>query len=211
METNKQLGKLESSMMKKLCQIKRLEAKDSMAEFLASDLADQTNQKERANKVDDMLYKLPHPLNAKILSTKVLIITTWECKPKVCVFMLQPNNYIEFKDNVQVRYGILREIIVYEQPGEGNRVVCDVEKIKNSFCKVSWGPTKQFQLWLYLMKTVVGQIISNEGNKELLPVESIENLAAYWRLPDGIFCLKNSVILTPVNHLASLQINLSNK
>ncbi|KNZ61894.1 putative signal peptide protein, partial [Puccinia sorghi] len=61
----------------------------------------------------------------------------------------------------------------------------------------SWGPTKQFQFWLYLVKTVVGQIISNEGNKELLPVESIENLAVSWRLPDGIFHLKNGVILTP--------------
>ncbi|KNZ55557.1 hypothetical protein VP01_2650g3 [Puccinia sorghi] len=189
---------------------KRL-AQDSMAEFLASDLADQTNQKRRATKVDDVLYsrllghacrrdptiqdyqESPHPLNAKILSPK------------------QPNNCIEFKDNGQVRYGFVREIIVYKQPGEGNRVVCDVEKIKNSFCKVSRGPTKQFRFWLYLMKTVMGQPISNEGNKELLPVKSIENLTAYWWLPNGIFCLKNGVILTPVNFLASLQINLSNE
>ncbi|KNZ60767.1 hypothetical protein VP01_1503g6 [Puccinia sorghi] len=106
-----------------------------------------------------------------------LKIATWERKPKVCVSMLQQNNCIQFKYNGQVRYGFLREIIVYKHPGKGNRVVCDLEKIKNSFCKVSWGPTKQFQFWLYLVKTVVGQIISNEGNKELVPVEYIENLA----------------------------------
>ncbi|KNZ59353.1 hypothetical protein VP01_1751g6 [Puccinia sorghi] len=182
-------GDLEGSMMKRLCQIQRLEAKDSMANFLASEVADQTNRKGRPTKVDNVLYsrllghargrdptiqdyqELPHPLDAKVLSPKVLIRATWECKPKVCVSVLQPNNCVQFRDNGQVKYGFVREIIVYEQPGEGKRVLCDVEKIENLFCK-----------------TVVGRIIRDENshlcNKELVPVESIENLAAYRWLPE---------------------------
>ncbi|KNE95441.1 hypothetical protein PSTG_11294 [Puccinia striiformis f. sp. tritici PST-78] len=55
------------------------------------------------------------------------------------------------------------------------------------------------------MKAVVGCIKKNE--LELVPVEAIDNLAAYQCLPDGIFGLESGIILTPVNRLASLEIN----
>ncbi|KNZ59799.1 hypothetical protein VP01_1660g11 [Puccinia sorghi] len=123
--------------------------------------------------------------------------------PKVSV--LQPNNCVLIKQNRCLRYGIMKEIIVYKQPERGRMTVCQVKKITNKFCKILTGPSKMFCFWLYAMKAVLGCI--NPGNVEIVPAECIDTVATYRMLPEGVFGLSKGIILTPFNHLGSLEIN----
>ncbi|KNZ60832.1 hypothetical protein VP01_1494g2 [Puccinia sorghi] len=226
LETNNRLGELEGSMVKRFCQIQRLEAREDLQMFLASDIPEDGQQKihGRPVMVDDSLYErllthartidpvvgdyrhLPHPIGARILAPKVNVQATWNCKPKVRVSVLQPNNCVVIKENGRVRYGFVKEILVYEQPTRGRMAVCLVEKITNRYCKIVDGPSKTFRFWLYLMKAVLGTI--NPGDVEIVPAECIDTVAAYRILPEGTFRLEQGIILTPVNHLGSLEINL---
>ncbi|KAI7947789.1 hypothetical protein MJO28_009697 [Puccinia striiformis f. sp. tritici] len=211
-------GKLEGSMLKRMCQIQRLEVKEDYDEFLSADLPQGTGC-GRPVMLDNVLYnrllnytrrfdatirdywQFPHPVDAIILRPKVLVHATWDCNQKTRVSVLQPNNCVVMKQNDLVSYGLVREIFGYTQRGHGSRVVCVVEKSTTYIVK----PTRQFRFWLYTMKAVVGCIKKNE--LELVPVEAIDNLAAYQCLPDGIFGLESGIILTPVNRLASLENN----
>ncbi|KNZ53139.1 hypothetical protein VP01_3332g2 [Puccinia sorghi] len=67
------------------------------------------------------------------------------------------------------------------------------------------GPPRTFFFWLYTKKTVLG--FMKPGNLEIVPAKCIDTIAAYWLLPEATFCLSKGIILTPVNHLGSLEIN----
>ncbi|KNZ54492.1 hypothetical protein VP01_2932g4 [Puccinia sorghi] len=67
-------------------------------------------------------------------------------------------------------------------------------------------PSKAFHFWLYAMKAVLSTI--NSGDVETVPSKCIDTVTAYWILPEGTFRLRKGIILTPVNHLGSLEINL---
>jgi hypothetical protein len=209
--------------MKRMCQIQRLEAKEEMKTFLQdTSVGAEGKCHGRPTMLDDNLYdellnhtrsidptvcdyrQLPHPAGAKILRATVHVQATWGCSQTIRVSVLQPNNCVVIKQDGLVRYGFVRDIFAYTQPGQGSRVVCQVEKITNLFCKVAEGPTRQFRFWLYCMKTVVGRVT---GDMEMVPIEAIDNLVAYRWLPDGIFGLEHGIILTPVNRLGSLEIN----
>jgi hypothetical protein len=211
-------------MMKRLCQIQRLEAKEGTQNFLSGEVPGEHGNTRggRPIMVDDVLYnqllkyaqgvdptvhdyrQLPLPVDANILRPTVFIHATCDASQKTRVSVLQPNNCVVIKQDGLIRYGLVNQIISYTQPGQGLKVVCEVVKIRNLFCKASEGPTRQFRFWLYMMKAVVGHI---EHDVELVPAEEIQNLAAYRRLPDGIFGLKGAIILTPVNRLGLLEIN----
>lgn len=211
-------------MMKRLCQIQRLEAKGGMKKILEDKSTEEQdkNHRGRPTKINDALYnrllnharaldptvcdyrQLPHAEDANILRPNVLIRATLDVCEKTRVSVLPPNNCVVIKRNGIISYGLVNEILVYTHPGQGLRAVCEIIKISNLFCKVKRSPTTQFRFWLYTMKAVVGCV---EQNVELVPAEAIANLAAYRRLPSGIFGLKNGIILTPVNRLGSLEIN----
>ncbi|KNZ48515.1 hypothetical protein VP01_5606g2 [Puccinia sorghi] len=55
------------------------------------------------------------------------------------------------------------------------------------------------------MKAVLGCI--KPSDIEIVPAECIDTISAYWMLPEGVSGLSKGIILTPVNHLESLEIN----
>ncbi|KNZ54496.1 hypothetical protein VP01_2932g8 [Puccinia sorghi] len=115
-------------MVKRFCQIQQLEAWEDLKLFLASDIPEDGQQKDhgRPFMVDNNLYEqlLTH-------ARTIDLVDTWNCKPKVRVSVLQPNNCVVIKQNGHVRYGFVKEILVYKQPTLGQMAICLVEKITN--------------------------------------------------------------------------------
>ncbi|POW10331.1 hypothetical protein PSTT_06172 [Puccinia striiformis] len=219
-QTNHRMGELEGTMMKRFCQIQRLEAQDGFSDLTDSNkkVNEQSEPRGRAVIMDNDLYEqllaymqvtipevrhhqsLPHPIDACILQPDVLFQSTHLCNHTIRVSVASPNNCICFK---------VQQNIEVTLPGHQSFNLLRIERIENRFCKGARQGSSVFRYWLYQMKTVIGQVFP--GRYDFIPTSAVQSIVAYRRLPNNTYGLNSGgVMMVPVNHLSVLQINSSN-
>ncbi|KAI7948670.1 hypothetical protein MJO29_010335 [Puccinia striiformis f. sp. tritici] len=228
-QTNHRMGELEGTMMKRFCQIQRLEAQDAFSDLTDSNkkVNEQSEPRGRAVIMDNDLYEqllaymqvtipevrhhqsLPHPIDACILQPDVLFQSTHLCNHTIRVSVASPNNCICFKVQQNIEYGFIHDIIRVTLPGHQSFNLLRIERIENRFCKGARQGSSVFRYWLYQMKTVIGQVFP--GRYDFIPTSAVQSIVAYRRLPNNTYGLNSGgVMMVPVNHLSVLQINSSN-
>jgi hypothetical protein len=143
-------GELKVTMMKRFCQIQRLEATEGFAKMIDSE---RHNSKSEGRSVfmDDAFYdrilnhlktiipsarhhqSFPHPLDAAILQPDGLIQSTTICKDNLQISVMAPNHCICFKVNDKIWYGMVCDIVTVKILGHASMQLLNVQRIENLF------------------------------------------------------------------------------
>ncbi|MBW0462576.1 hypothetical protein O181_002291 [Austropuccinia psidii MF-1] len=150
-------------------------------------------------------YMLPHPPKYLILRPTATSMVMWMGGNHIKVSPIPPHNCIVFCNGKHIEYGLVQEVLRFNDPLGGSRTSILICGINNTFAKDLNSPRKKFQFLCYMMKVVIGEVSTIK--RFISPTKIISN-AAYRLLPANTFGIgANGITLTPIDKLGHLLIN----
>lgn len=148
--------------------------------------------------------QLPHPPNALILQPYANPRALWRVLKNLLLLVMTPNNCIQYKLEGKTKYGLIRQIYIYQDVKGEFKTVCLVSPIHNVYPKELESSSRLFWYVIFLLKCIVGQI---EKSRVIVPTESVVCVAAYRLLPPDVFEIKDDgIILQPYDYNSQLDI-----
>ncbi|MBW0480007.1 hypothetical protein O181_019722 [Austropuccinia psidii MF-1] len=150
-------------------------------------------------------YMLPHTPKCLILRPTATSLAMWMGVNHIKVSPIPPHNCIVFRNGEHIEYGLVQEVLQFNDPLGGSRTSILICGINNRFAKDLNSPRKNFQFLCYMIKVVIGEVSTIK--RFISPTKIISN-AAYQLLPANTFGIgANGITLTPINKPGHLLIN----
>jgi hypothetical protein len=151
----------------------------------------------------------PVPNGAKLLMGCATSVQSVMSGDNVRVTVMNPNNCILWRDNVdKIQYGLIQQIYCFADHLRVKQLVIMITEILDQYPKRHNLPTTRFRYLLYLYKCVVGRI--NTQKKLFVNPRNVISLAAYRFLPSNTLGIPNNgIILTPQDRKPFLDISTS--
>lgn len=216
--------KMNRTMMQRACQLQRLMAKPGYKGMLENKL--DSNEKGSTVKKISLgaeMYEAirahlaqddpnvvardawPFPTGAKVLHGWAIPRRSIRCGD-VNVTVVGRENCVVARVRGKLQYGMVKQIYCLEDQDKLNQDVIVLSPIKNVFPKKLNVPTARFRYLLYLFKTVVGQVMTQEV-LVVRPADVI-SVAAYRLLPRDTFGIPSEgIILIPAERAPLLDID----
>ncbi|MBW0495010.1 hypothetical protein O181_034725 [Austropuccinia psidii MF-1] len=139
-------------------------------------------------------YMLPPP-KSLILHPTATSLVIWIGANHIKVSPIPPRNCIVFCDGEHIEYGLVQEVLLFNDSLGGTRTSILIHVIINCFAKDLKSPRKKFHFLCYMMKVVIGRVSTIK--RFICPSKIISN-AAYQNLPPNSFGIcTNGIALTP--------------
>ncbi|MBW0462898.1 hypothetical protein O181_002613 [Austropuccinia psidii MF-1] len=103
-------------------------------------------------------YMLPHPPNSLILQLSATSLKLWIGPNPIKVIPIAPYNCIVFHKGDHIEYGLVQEVLRFNNPLGGLQTTILICLIINRFAKDLNSPSKKFQFLCCMIKVIIGEV-----------------------------------------------------